>query len=441
MSGCTLEYDQTPLNPIWIYVDDSNIWIEAKKFASRERRFKTREDHRVRIEIGRLTDLVADKRPVAQGFLYGSEPPPVDTVWEKIKQKGWKVDPYRRSRMTGKEKKIDTQLVADVTEKVITTPEKERSTIVLITGDADAIPAIEKALKYDGWSVEVYMWKHAIASDLRKLASKCERKLSLHYLDDFLKDVTFTNLKFRLEGNEHLKPFIRQSGVVFKIEKGQFKNGVPPYWWSRKVDSIAQWPFQYYWVEEKDDFQSNHLVLTFKHDGKNVFDSTDFMEAVKNCELEYVESVLPYLEFEQQYKGIYELATYGRFKYEDALKTPEDDLESNYTSDEERSPSYKLVRYSHRRSKQQYSEPCEYKYNCKFGASCHYFHTEKEMAFFRSNMGKGKAYRKVRQCNQFPNCKKSKEECQYAHGEEDSWCLICLGSKGHFTNSCPEKPN
>ena len=72
---------------IWIHVDDSNIWIEAKKFASRERRFKTREDHRIRIGISKLTDLVADKRPVAQGFLYGSEPPPVDTVWEKIKQK------------------------------------------------------------------------------------------------------------------------------------------------------------------------------------------------------------------------------------------------------------------------------------------------------------------------------------------------------------------
>ena len=33
--------------PIWIYVDDSNIWIEAKKHASKMRQFKTKEDHRV----------------------------------------------------------------------------------------------------------------------------------------------------------------------------------------------------------------------------------------------------------------------------------------------------------------------------------------------------------------------------------------------------------
>ena len=39
---------------------------------------KTKEDHRVRIDVGRLTDVVAKRREVAQGFLYGSEPPPVE---------------------------------------------------------------------------------------------------------------------------------------------------------------------------------------------------------------------------------------------------------------------------------------------------------------------------------------------------------------------------
>ena len=57
--------------------------------------------------------------------------------------------------MTGKEKKVDTQLVADVTERACKTIEGERSTFVLITGDADAIPAIEVALRYD-WKVEVH---------------------------------------------------------------------------------------------------------------------------------------------------------------------------------------------------------------------------------------------------------------------------------------------
>ena len=89
---------------IWIFVDDSNIWIEAKKLQSKHKNFKTSEDHRVRIDIGKLADLIADGRPVQKGILYGSEPPPIDTVWEKIHQKGWKVKCERRSAITGKRK-------------------------------------------------------------------------------------------------------------------------------------------------------------------------------------------------------------------------------------------------------------------------------------------------------------------------------------------------
>ena len=169
--------------PIWIYVDDSNIWIEAKKLASIVKGLKTTEDHRVRIDVGKLTDVVAEHRPVAQGFLYGSEPPPIDTVWEKIEQRGWKVAREKRSRKTGKEKKVDTKLVADVTERACTTPKEERSTIVLITGDADAIPAMEKVVKYDGWNLEVYMWKHALSSDIKKMNDG--DRVKVFALDDF----------------------------------------------------------------------------------------------------------------------------------------------------------------------------------------------------------------------------------------------------------------
>ena len=68
--------------PIWIYVDNFNIWINAKQLTARRKKMKTKEDHRVRIDIGKLTIVVANGCPVAQGFLHASEPPPVDTVWE-----------------------------------------------------------------------------------------------------------------------------------------------------------------------------------------------------------------------------------------------------------------------------------------------------------------------------------------------------------------------
>lgn len=422
--------------PIWIYVDDSNIWIEAKKHASKMRQFKTKEDHRVRIEIGKLTEVVADGRPVAQGFLYGSEPPALDTVWEKIKQKGWKVNPYRRSRMTGKEKKVDTQLVADVTERACKTIEGEKSTFVLITGDADAIPAIEVALRYD-WKVEVVMWKHAMSAELRKLEKQQSERLKLRYLDDYLEKVTFTNRKFQISGNEHLIPFVKESGIVLTVDETKFPKHLPSLNWCKKVEAIAQWPFQYYWIESRGK-KTNDLLLFFKRDGKSTFDTEEFMSQLEGY-LDYlfiVDKPITYLSYDQDTKGIVSLNEVGRYEYGEAVNP---DLDLVYTSNDEGDGPLQLVKYHHRRKKHRYSDPCPYKFNCKFGRSCDFKHTEKELAFFRDTVGKGRAFRKVKPCNQLPNCPRKKEECFYAHGKEDAWCLICCDCTGHFTDNCPDQ--
>ena len=73
------------------------------------------EDPRLRLDIGKLTDVVANNRKVAWGILYGSEPPPIDSVWQKIRERGWKVIITQRSTFTGKEKQVDHQMVADIT--------------------------------------------------------------------------------------------------------------------------------------------------------------------------------------------------------------------------------------------------------------------------------------------------------------------------------------
>lgn len=417
--------------PIWIYVDDSNIWIEAKKLMGKKKEFKTKEDHRVRIEIGRLTECVAAGRPVAQGFLYGSEPPPVDTVWDKIRGKGWKVDPHRRSRMTGKEKKVDTQLVADITERVCKTPVEERSTIILITGDADAMPAINKSLE-NGWKVEVYMWENAISNDLKSAAKK--KELDVFYLDDYLQKVTFTNMKFSLEGNEHLLSKVKQSGVVLTLRSDTFKNGAPTTRWCQKIESIAQWPFQYYWIQSNCQ-KNKYLLLYFKQEKENIFDVVEFFNAIDECELEYVIDKKTYLEYYQHQQGIINFETIGRYGFTDVIKGPDTD---ETFADDTTEGKFKLVRYQHHCSKQRYTDPCPYKFNCKYGNSCYDKHTDEEKKFFRSNMGKGKPYHKVKLCHHFPKCKKSSEECVYAHGEDDAWCLLC-NNKGHFTDNCKQK--
>ena len=256
--------------PIWIYVDDSNIWITAKKLAAKK--MKTKEDHRVRIDVGKLTNVVAKGRAVEKCFLYGSEPPAVDTIWEKIEERGWQV-PMRKkkSKITRKEKGMDAQLVADITQIVCTTPEEERTTIVIISGDADAMPAINLALdsEFRGWNVEVCMWKDAMSNELKKLP-KTEANVEVHYLDEFLEYITYTNMKF-----DSVK-LDKANAMVFQMEPEAFCNRVPTKKWCRELESITQWPFQYYWAELNGN-ETNDLVLVFRNDDKTSFDLTSFL--------------------------------------------------------------------------------------------------------------------------------------------------------------------
>ena len=212
---------------IWIFVDDSNIWIEAKKLQSKTKQFKTCEDHRVRIDMGKLADVIADGRPVKQGVLYGSEPPPVDTVWEKIRERGFRVDAQRRSRMTGKEKQVDTKLVAEVTRTAIKTPVSERTTIVVVTGDADVIPALTEVINEERWKIEVYMWRQALAKDLTRFASDNKERVEIKHLDSCLDRVAFTNIKFPISTNKGLKSLVKESGLVLTMDSNAFGNRVP----------------------------------------------------------------------------------------------------------------------------------------------------------------------------------------------------------------------
>ena len=44
-------------------------------------------------------------------------------------------------------------------------------------------------------SCQVYMWKNAMPSDMKKLP-QAENRVKLHFLDQSLEDITFTSMKF-----------------------------------------------------------------------------------------------------------------------------------------------------------------------------------------------------------------------------------------------------
>ena len=215
------------------------MWIKAKKLYGRQKGFKSDQDHRVRIDMGKLADVLAGGREEVKGKLYGSEPPPIDTVWKKIRERGWEVLTSQRSQLTGKEKQVDTKLVTDVISLACKTPIHERTTIILVTGDANVIPAIEGVLGEERWKIEVYMWANSISNQLRKFAHAHSDRVKVFDLDRYLDQVTFTNIKFTFS-NPNVRSMVCAYGLVFTMEKGAFSpSRVPTDDWIDKLDSLA----------------------------------------------------------------------------------------------------------------------------------------------------------------------------------------------------------
>ena len=179
---------------VFIYVGDSNMWIEAKKLAAEQLKLKCAEDPRLHLDIGRVADVVAEAREVAWGVLYGSEPPPIDTVWEKIRERGWKVITSKRSRFTNKEKQVDHKMVAGITA-LVSDRGVAKGKVVIVSGDADVLPAIKEGLAKK-WSFDIWTWESGISSALKDLEEENPELLRITPLDSHLQDISFTNFKF-----------------------------------------------------------------------------------------------------------------------------------------------------------------------------------------------------------------------------------------------------
>ena len=427
---------------IWIFVDDSNIWIEAKKLQSEKRRLKTKQDHRVRIDVGKLADAVADGRDIRKGLLYGSEPPPVDTVWEKIRKiKNFSVHSKHRSQLTGKEKQVDTMLVADITEIALETPMYERTTTILITGDADVIPGLEKVLKQERWTIEVYMWRQALSGTLKRFAADHKERVHIKELDNYMGKVTFTSMKFNISipEDKFLLQKVKESGIVFTMKKEAFRKRIPTRSWCNQLESITQWPFQYYWFEIKGK-KTDHLVIVFQHNEKEKPDVSEFLEII--CDQESGDSnekyCLPHVTDVQTFLSF----NHKTFKKEFSPFDMALEQEGTYNK-EDVNRSYHSVGPKHMKRYRLYSDFCRYKMNCLYGKRCQNQHTEEEKEYFRKQPGgRGNSLRKTRICKKYTDggCPKLAPDCDYAHGEEDAWCLECT-SNGHLAISCPSSEN
>jgi uncharacterized LabA/DUF88 family protein len=158
-------------NKAYVFVDNSNVFIEGKKIAGAKSTPPVPSNGLYRIDYGRLlTHVLAGREMAAVPKLYGSRPPPNDSVWNVIRRQGFDIQVFDRNSFN-KEKGVDMRMGLDVLKTCL---RLEKADVILVAGDADFIPVIDD-LHTEGWYVEVWFWSGA-AMDLQ---ATCDRFVPL----------------------------------------------------------------------------------------------------------------------------------------------------------------------------------------------------------------------------------------------------------------------
>ncbi|MDR0731741.1 MAG: NYN domain-containing protein [Treponema sp.] len=161
-----------------ILVDNSNVFIEGRKFAARQRGILRKPvdqhdpvDWSWRIDFGSLLKQVANGHRIIKAILVGSTPPPNDSLWRAAESQGFEVITHERSHTTGEEKAVDTELLASGLDILYEHPCP--AIMKLLSGDRDFMPLIKRAYK-KGWETELWGFSSSISNELSQAVSRVQ---------------------------------------------------------------------------------------------------------------------------------------------------------------------------------------------------------------------------------------------------------------------------
>ena len=165
----------------FIYVDNSNLFIEGKRVAAVKNGLANDINHAMNhniqdnsysIDFGKLYQFLAGANylDIKRCYLLGSRPPPNDTLWDIAERAGFEVKVVERN-IKNKEKKIDTGIVTEMVADAILLANKETDSITLVAGDNDYVPPIEYLINAGFKKVEVAFWEQC-AIELKNISTK-----------------------------------------------------------------------------------------------------------------------------------------------------------------------------------------------------------------------------------------------------------------------------
>ena len=175
---------------VFIYWDNSNIFISAREVASEQEGDTAR--YRVRIHFRNLLELAHAGRDIERAVAVGSVPPELRYVWNRLENAGVTVQLLERG-ISGGEQGVD-QLLQTAMLRDGFRHNGDPGIVVLLTGDgagfADGVGFHSdlELMHQRGWRIEVLSWRHSCNRRMREWAEQNGKFIAL---DDFYDSITF----------------------------------------------------------------------------------------------------------------------------------------------------------------------------------------------------------------------------------------------------------
>ena len=181
------------MDSVFIYWDNSNIFLEAQRLAE-ERNGGPDARYRVRIHFENLLRLAQADRPLQKARAAGSVPPEMRQLWNRLENQGVEVQLFDRGNAgSGEQEMPDRVLQLRMLEDALDN-NGDPGIVALLTGDgagylegAGFHRTLER-MHNRGWRVEILSWAHSCNQRMRQWA---EENGVFVALDDFYDSITF----------------------------------------------------------------------------------------------------------------------------------------------------------------------------------------------------------------------------------------------------------
>lgn len=161
------------MDRVFIFWDNSNIFIGAKDIAEQREGFQSR--YSIRISFQALLDLCKAGRKVAEAIAVGSIPPEVRHVWNRLERAGVKVQLLERGYESHKEQGVDAVLQTAMLRAALDNNGNPQ-TVVILTGDGrgfeDSVGfhADLERMQKRGWKIEILAWEQSCNNKMKNWA-------------------------------------------------------------------------------------------------------------------------------------------------------------------------------------------------------------------------------------------------------------------------------